>query len=302
VALARAYEENRARNADLVDQAELVLAGLDQAGMPTVPLKGIDAVFADLYGDAAVRTMGDLDVLVPADAATRAAAVLDDLGYRPAGTAPPDHHHLPALGLPGRVGVVELHTALQPPGDPRTLDAASVLERARPHPRRPGLRMDRTDAATHLITHAQARVTSNHRVALELRALHETALVVERVPEVDWEVVRERFRRAGLVARFDAHLAVAAELFDVPVPVAVGPTGRRAARLALVLADHPVLAVLDRPGRRLAVLRRERLERYYEDTFPGAAVWRARARYLGEVTVQRRALAAEANAPAADRP
>jgi hypothetical protein len=288
IALERAYEENAARNVDLLDQARCLLAALDAADIPATPLKGVDAVFEDLYGDPAVRTMGDIDVLVPVAEADRAAAVLGELGYEPAHSVPPGHHHLVPLARPGRVGVVEVHTGLHD-------------RRARPRSGCPGLRLDRTDAATHLVAHAQLHPATTGRLAMDVRALHQTALMARRVPEVDWEEVRARFVRAGRAQRFDTHVAVAAELFTTPFPLRLGGAGRRSAKLELVLADHPLLAVVDRPGRRLGGLRRGRMERYYGEPLPGVALWRARARYLREVTGERRALAAEARAPSADR-
>jgi hypothetical protein len=86
-----------------------------------------------------------------------------------------------------------------------------------------------------------------------------------------------------------AHLAAMAELLSVPPPVAPGRAGRWVARRELFLDDHPVVALLDRPGRRFARLRRARLERYYGVPLSGAATWRARGRYLGEVAAHRRA-------------
>jgi hypothetical protein len=239
--------------------------------------------------------MGDVDLLVPVDAADRAAAVLDgDLGYEPVLDVPPDHHHLLPRARPGHVGVVELHTGLHDRRSPAPLDPAQVLDRARPWPGRPGLRLDRTDAATHLVAHAQLHPSTSGRLAMDLRALHQTALVVRRVPDVDWDEARRRFARVGAARRFDTHLAVAAEVFAVPCPVRPQFAGRGAARLELVFADHPALALLDRPTRRLAVLRRAGLERYFHTTLTGAALWRARARYLGEVARRRRDLAVEA--------
>jgi hypothetical protein len=196
---------------------------------------------------------------------------------------------------------VELHTGLQPREAPAVLDAPAILARARAREDGPGLRLSRTDAATHLIAHAQPH-SSTRRVVLDLRALHQTALMARRAPDVDWAEVRARFERAGCVRRFDAHVALAGELFATSFPVRLAAAGRRAARIELVLADHPLLAIADRPGHRVAVLRRERMERYFGTPLPGAEVWRARGRYLREVAVRRRALASEAKATAADRP
>lgn len=278
---------NLARNMALVAQVTELLTAFDEADIPAAPLKGIDAVLTGLYPDEGARTMADLDVLVAPSAGPAAEALLARLGYEPADDELPDHHHLTPMALPGRVGMVEVHIGLQDRRSPAFIDAGQVLARATRVPGRPGLRLDRTDAATHLVDHAQ-HATPRHRAQVDVRSLHETALVIRRVPEVDWPEVRARFAGAGIVERLDAHLTLAAELFAVDPPVALGRAGRWVARRELFLADHAWVALLDRPGDRFAKLRRERLERYYRTALPGAAVWRARARYLGEVVAHRR--------------
>jgi len=61
--------------------ATRVVAGLDDAGIPTRILKGM-ALAHTSYPDPAARVFGDVDVLVPADRLHRAAAVVVDLGGR----------------------------------------------------------------------------------------------------------------------------------------------------------------------------------------------------------------------------
>ena len=227
----QAYRQGVERTADLVDQAVRLLAALDEAGIPAVPLKGVDAVFEDLYGDPGARTMGDIDVLVPTASAASASAVLHALGYREALGVPADHHHLVPLALPGRAGVVELHTGLHDRRSPATLDASAVLARAVPSGDRPGLRMDRTDAAD-----APDRPRTAPSVG--------TASGDPRSPRAAPDRARASAGpggglgrgqgpvRAGRAGRheLDAHLTVAGELFGTPVPVALGRAGRRARR------------------------------------------------------------------------
>jgi hypothetical protein len=286
--LRTAHRRNLARTLVLAQEVKDLLASLDAAGIPAAPLKGIDAVLEDVYADPGSRTMSDLDVLVDPAQGDAAAEVLADLGYEPVMDELPDHHHLTPVAAPGRVGIVEVHIGLQDRRSPAFLDAEGVLERARPAGDRPGLRLDRTDAATHLIDHAQ-HAAARRRLVLDVRSFHETSLVLDRVPAVDWDVVRDRFARAGIVERFDAHLAATAELFAVEPPVALGATGRWVARRELFVDDHPLVGLVDRPSAHLARLSRARMERYYARPLPGAEVWRARARYLGEVGQARRA-------------
>jgi hypothetical protein len=282
-----AHRRNLARTLVLVEETTGLLAELDRAGIPAAPLKGIDAVMDGLYADPGARTMSDLDVLVDPSAGDAAEKLLADLGYEPVMGELPDHHHLTPVAAPGRVGIVEVHIGLQDRRSPAFIDAADVLERAAPVPDRPGLRLDRTDAATHLLDHAQ-HGARRRRVAVDLRSLHETALVLRTVPDVDWQLVRDRFEAAGVVERFDAHLAATAELLHVDPPVALGSKGRWIARRELFVDDHPLVGLVDRPGDRFARLRRPRMERYYGRPLPGFDLWRARARYFGEMARYRR--------------
>src|SRR5437867_2371605 len=70
-----------------------ILLGLRQsfvsAGIPFLTFKGPVAA-ADLYGDLALRTFLDLDILVPPQHALRAADLLRQLGYRPQFELRPD--------------------------------------------------------------------------------------------------------------------------------------------------------------------------------------------------------------------
>ncbi len=80
--LRQAYYENAGRNAHLWHALEIVLRALAASGVPTMLLKGA-ALAQAVYGNPALRPMGDLDLFVrPADA-PRAMETLASIGYRP---------------------------------------------------------------------------------------------------------------------------------------------------------------------------------------------------------------------------
>ncbi len=93
-------------NATLADALMPILEGMDRAGIPAMPVKGL--VIADrLYGDLAARPCADLDVLVrPADYAA-AGTVLHDLGFRQRGRAPLQgpRPQVPRPRLGSRIGI-----------------------------------------------------------------------------------------------------------------------------------------------------------------------------------------------------
>lgn len=133
-------ENATAANAQLLAEAVTLQRVLHDAGIASVALKGA-ALIAAHYPAVGSRHLADLDLLVPAADALRAAALLRGAGCvadavdlprldgRPAQQMPAGRHHLPLLWTRGGVPV-ELHYAL--PGVPAGTDAAAgVLGRAR---------------------------------------------------------------------------------------------------------------------------------------------------------------------------
>jgi len=115
---AAAFRSNALRNVLAARELSRLLALLADAGIPVIPLKGL-ALAQRLYGDIALRSSGDIDLLVPPRHAVAAARVLTANGYE--GSFPLDffaRHLVPAgieyclfkQGAPGCM--VELHWRL----------------------------------------------------------------------------------------------------------------------------------------------------------------------------------------------
>jgi hypothetical protein len=237
--LQEAYEANRMRTDDLIDQGRGILRQLASDGITAIPLKGLHALLAGWWPDPADRVMRDLDLLVPMAEAGRAAQCLTALGYVPLATGHTDaaDHELPAVHYPGRAGSVELHTALVVSRWSAVLPASEVLG--------PGPLMSTTDAVIHSIAHAQLHDEAHLLARLPLRALHELS-VLARGPladEIHWERVRMAFRRVSSEPALDAHLRLARSLFGAPVPPPHGPVRAWAHdRLCRALLVRPSLA------------------------------------------------------------
>lgn len=90
-ALRQAYYHNAARNLILLHRLETVLHQLAAAGVPVIVLKGA-ALATTLYASAALRPMGDLDLLVHPEHVPTALAALAQLGYAPGQGDLPDSH------------------------------------------------------------------------------------------------------------------------------------------------------------------------------------------------------------------
>lgn len=109
--LRQAYYESAGRSARINHALETILQALAASGVPAILLKGA-ALAQAIYGNPALRPMGDLDLLVrPADVDT-ALATLAGLGYRP-------WQHEPA---PGSTRTYENEILLRREGAPAPLE------------------------------------------------------------------------------------------------------------------------------------------------------------------------------------
>ncbi|WP_425605283.1 nucleotidyltransferase family protein [Fulvimonas yonginensis] len=164
------------------------------AGITLVPLKGAALHALGLY-EAGERPMADIDLLVHADDAPRAAALLRELGYvesfaqwkhqvfKPAAQPP-----VAALGEHRDTPVnVELHTRIH-----ERLPLAAVDLTATVYPRapRPGLNAYPSTAAlmAHLLLHAAGNLCGR---SLRLLHLNDISLLATRMTRRDWEVLWE---------------------------------------------------------------------------------------------------------------
>lgn len=88
-----AYWATAARNTRLLQALRAILDLLSGQGIPVIVLKGA-ALAEPLYGNIALRPMGDLDLLLHREDMPRAVAALGEVGYRPAHAEPRPGAHL----------------------------------------------------------------------------------------------------------------------------------------------------------------------------------------------------------------
>jgi hypothetical protein len=128
--LASAYADHLEHQSDLRSQLIAALIALNAQGIVPVLLKGAAHLTMPRPGWHEARAMRDLDLLVRAEDAGRAHALLASLGYRADPNPPPVDRHLPELYMPGRSGTIEIHTeALAFPAR-RALTTEEVFARA----------------------------------------------------------------------------------------------------------------------------------------------------------------------------
>jgi len=130
--LRQAYLENVARNMGLYHELGKVLGLLRHASIPVIVLKGVHLA-ALVYGNIALRPMGDVDVLVHKDDLMRVEAALLGMGYAPAEChrqIASDNHHF-VYRLPNRELFVEVHWDFLPSMYRVKIDIDGQWERSR---------------------------------------------------------------------------------------------------------------------------------------------------------------------------
>jgi hypothetical protein len=105
------YVLNAAKQKDILNEFSKVFRKLNGDGVSFIVLKGPHLAEV-VYGDWALRPMGDLDILVNEEDLSTALSSLQDIGYSNRNSkAPPQHHHLPQLLKVGSVPI-EIHLGI----------------------------------------------------------------------------------------------------------------------------------------------------------------------------------------------
>lgn len=232
----------------LLQRALVELTGAFQAAGLSRPvaLKGIHLA-ATVYASPGLRTMSDLDILVPVHDARRAMDAAREIGFTSTSVGDPDPHHLPPLTR-GPVRL-EIHWLLIPPtlpGRPSSAaDMTSILGRTESFMLQQfqceGLCPD--DLLLHLCAHSAHHHLFEHR----LRAVWDVGLVLRHYRDrLNWIAIAERARRWGVCRGVAITLAVVKRLDIEPIPseriAQFEPTGVPAEAIAAAIGQ------LERPA------------------------------------------------------
>lgn len=249
--LALLYRLNSDRNEALRCQAVELLSALNAAGVYPLLLKGGLALFGGLYPDRAARMIRDLDVLVPAGQVGTATGALISLGYTAITRYEVGHNAYGDFARPHDPGAVDLHVELIEM--PYLLPAAEVWARAKRKEAAPGAAFfapASTDAALHHLLHAQVHHRGNfYRGVLELRQVHEFALLIERCSDIDWAAIHARLATHRLDLVLESYALAAQRLFDCRWPLSQPPSSRAAeqCRRGFIRLFWPILATIEAP-------------------------------------------------------
>lgn len=237
----RAWYHNNLQLATLGD----ILRSLDAAGIDTLVLKGA-ALIERYYGDAGLRPMTDVDVLVPLGSAGQAMRILEARGWdRPRFTDEQLLRGSHGIGYRGAQGRrVDLHwqlsLALSIPGRPEASSEA-FWERSL-SAEVGGIRtrvLDPADQLLHVLVHGFG---AHHGTTVQWAADALTILRAE--PHLDWDILVEESGRRRVVLPVRDSLSYLVTTLGAPVPSEVGaelsgiPTTRRDVFVHWATARH----------------------------------------------------------------
>ena len=255
---------NRERNRKITAQVVESTAALNAIGIEPVLLKGVAHLLADLYGDPAVRVIGDIDLLVSAERAADAVGALRRIGYREAGVEDfsftTHHHHEPLVR--GDDACVEVHT------EP-VLPAFAKLSPAEPVRRSAGPLMvggyrawlpSAQDRVAHNIVHGQLADGHYWCGWIALRPLCDLVrLRIAHDDAIDWPQLLAAFDRAGYGGACRAWLMTAQRFLGQAPPQGFAPSlGARVAcwRSAAQIRSPRLMAVGETYGYHRAMIAR----------------------------------------------
>ena len=218
--LAAAYAEHLARQADLQDQLIGTLAALNAQGMVPVLLKGALHLTMPQPSWHGSRAMRDIDLLVPAEDAARAHALVASLGYQADPNPPPLDRHLPELVKPGRAGTIEIHTDALSFAATHALSTAEVWQRAE-NRSFAGVRFKALPPEWHVLhglLHHQLSDRGHARRMLAVKGLWEFARGGAVFSSAGWNAFFAHAEQRGILDMLSSWAVQANRLFGLEAP------------------------------------------------------------------------------------
>jgi len=215
----REYLASAASNNRLYQHLEQVLASFNREGIPVILLKGIH-LMDTLYPERAMRTVGDIDILVQPDDKKKATRAMAGLGYASI-DSPLIRDPFDCAYVHSTSGVmVEVHSEL---GTDllQTTDMLSFWERSQPIEinGRNAKALAPDDLLVHLCLHLTRHLLSAEFFPQALRSLYDIVLLIRRQSDLtDWERVLQVLRRAHKERHFAVPIVLSERLLHFPPP------------------------------------------------------------------------------------
>jgi hypothetical protein len=209
------------RNALIFHHATEVVAALAAIGIPTLFLKGLHLA-RTVYAELGLRSMADIDLMVPRPQLEQAERVLLDLGYgtRPrfdVATQAARLHHLARLDKPDGI-TVELHHAIEIPTSPFTIDREALWQNVQPIALNGATAYGLADE--HLLIHLSLHLAYHHGFRRSpLKALIDVTTLLERRGDAfPWAEVVASSHAWGTDRFVYATLRLASQILGASVP------------------------------------------------------------------------------------
>jgi hypothetical protein len=217
------YLDTAFKNAVLLRRTAELAAELAKEGIPVILLKGLHLA-RFVYAEPALRSMTDIDLLVPRERLAEAERIFLSLGYGP--LPRPDleeytarSNHLAKLHKPG-APVLELHWTIELPTSPFHIDLDGLWARARATELQ-GVTVFLL-APEDLLLHLALHESYHHGFAWSaLKGLVDLdAVVVRHAAELDWTVLAKRANTWGASGFIYTTLRLVKEILGTPIPTA----------------------------------------------------------------------------------
>jgi len=228
------YYQQAARNARLSASLEEVLAALSRRAVPVIVLKGA-ALAEPVYGNIALRPIGDLDVLVRPRDLDLADRLVRELGYVPDESSHPadwyrrHHHHLAPCRSRDGSSFLELHQHIFPPAAGVRVPIEDLWQRARRAELGSGSAL--VLAPADLLLHLTVGLSAVGQFLGGLRTLCDIAAAIKRNDtDLDWPCLLESARMYRLEKHVYYGLWLAWSLVEAEVPAHVLESLRQAIR------------------------------------------------------------------------
>jgi hypothetical protein len=223
------YLRSAFRNALVLREAAAAARLLASHDIPCLFLKGIHLA-GWIYAEPALRSMADIDLMVPRDRLADADRAFTEQGWGP--LPRPDiaafaarFPHIAPLQRKGSIEI-EIHYAIERPTSPFTIDVDGLWRRAKPVAVEGAAAwvLSAEDLLLHLCLHA----SYHHRWDRSpLKGLIDVMAVADRCEgELDWNALAKRAKAWGADRFVYCALRLARDLLDAPIPpIALQPLG-----------------------------------------------------------------------------
>ena len=251
--LHKSYYTHVFRNVKLYHELREVVTALQTQRIPTLVLKGAHLAAA-VYDSIALRSMVDIDIMVPPEELQKAIEALSTLGYQP--SVPWQsleayltyEHHVPPFTRPNAVASLELHWRITRPQRTYSIPMTDLWARSTTVTIN-GLAVQ-VFCPEDLLLHVCMHATYHHWFQQGVRFLCDITEIVRRYgEELDWDAVIQRATAWEWQRGVYLALAAAQTFLDAPIPADVlkrlnqneRVTFHTAELHALLFPEHPEL-------------------------------------------------------------